>query len=515
MKIFLSHAGYDKVLVRSVRKLLPNYISVWIDEFDLIAGEELGQGLRSAVHHKSDFIVIFLSEKAVQSSWVMKELQWALEREKDVARELIIPVFLEKISPDKIPLSLRGRKYLECHGTTERGIQFLADQISNHLALWLNKQFERNKSELENCRRLLKEIEVDIVPGTSHEYNEDYYRYFDRYLRNSRESVLLVGSGFHCAGDAGLKLAKGYLRALTGCAMRHGLHRIEMADPETMTTWLDLVSEFLAPMEKVKISIPTKQGIVLLKDVCLIDSETDSPVVEIMLPVKKIDSHTIKAVDVAGPALFIRGMPARKISKAVLGNIRQLKRDGLIEEVSVAEFRRKFNLQDPSEKQTDIKAYYFAYGSNMLSEQMRVRIPSADIETAKPAVLKGYRLAFNIPGQIFSSTVANVVEDSESDVWGVLYEANHDELIRRMDFYEAVHQDEYHPDWLEVLPDGDHESVTALVYRNETASDSGEPSAGYVARMLQGASGHDLPRDYVQQLEELHASLVYKEDMRP
>jgi len=78
MKIFFSHSSRDKPLVREIRSYLPPHIRAWIDEDDLLVGEDLEQSIKSAITSTADFLVIFIGADSIRSHWVKRELDWAL-----------------------------------------------------------------------------------------------------------------------------------------------------------------------------------------------------------------------------------------------------------------------------------------------------------------------------------------------------------------------------------------------------------------------------------------------------
>ena len=83
--------------------------------------------------------------------------------------------------------------------------------------------------------------------------------------------------------------------------------------------------------------------------------------------------------------------------------------------------------------------WYFAYGSNLLTDQMVKR--TGPIRQAFRCRLKGFRFAFNQQsddGQIY----ANIVHDLTSEVRGVVYLFD-PMAFEKMDHYEGVADDHY------------------------------------------------------------------------
>jgi len=86
---------------------------------------------------------------------------------------------------------------------------------------------------------------------------------------------------------------------------------------------------------------------------------------------------------------------------------------------------------------------YFAYGSNCLAERLRLRTGVASKELLgprpKPAMLRGYRLSFSLPGvPLVEPSFATVVPSPRDSVWGCLYELPTENLWRRLCLTEGV-----------------------------------------------------------------------------
>jgi hypothetical protein len=106
IRIFLCHASGDKPVVRELYQWLTrDGFQPWLDEEDLLAGQDWEAEIKRAVH-EADVVLVCLSQSATtKRGFVQKEIKFAL----DVADELplgtifIIPVRLEDCSvPDRL-----------------------------------------------------------------------------------------------------------------------------------------------------------------------------------------------------------------------------------------------------------------------------------------------------------------------------------------------------------------------------------------------------------------------------
>jgi gamma-glutamylcyclotransferase len=142
--------------------------------------------------------------------------------------------------------------------------------------------------------------------------------------------------------------------------------------------------------------------------------------------------------------------------------------------------------------------WYFAYGSNLLSEQMVARtgpIRTGD-ERSRIARLPNYRLVFNVLGDD-GCTYANIARRGD-DVLGVIYRCGEEEL-KKLDYYEH----EYERQFVVVIDVRAAIELQAVVYvaRPESVTDDGRPSADYLQRILTGARAHGLPQEYIRSIE--------------
>ena len=144
-------------------------------------------------------------------------------------------------------------------------------------------------------------------------------------------------------------------------------------------------------------------------------------------------------------------------------------------------------------------ALYFAYGSNMATEVMASKCSEASV--LGPARLAGYRLAFSRRSIRTGTGVANVVSDSGSSVWGVLYEVS-DRCLASLDRKEGYPW-AYDRRAVEVTLESG-EPLRALTYVvDEPEPDEVEPSSDYANGLVAAANEQGLPAAYVESLRAL------------
>jgi len=151
----------------------------------------------------------------------------------------------------------------------------------------------------------------------------------------------------------------------------------------------------------------------------------------------------------------------------------------------------------------------FGYGSNMRTEQLRARCPSAT--DFAPAWLPGHRLAFVGHSGAWGGSVATVEPRRNGMVGGVIASITCDDLLQ-LDVYEGA-PIVYRRLWLLVrLGSPAGRRVNAWVYVH-TGAEVGGPSYRYLAALVAGATEHGLPWEPIVEAAErcLRAEVVREE----
>jgi gamma-glutamylcyclotransferase len=145
---------------------------------------------------------------------------------------------------------------------------------------------------------------------------------------------------------------------------------------------------------------------------------------------------------------------------------------------------------------------YFAYGSNMLTERLRQRCPTAvPVGTAR---VTGYAIAFHKRSNRDASGKATLHPAPEAMVHGVLFaidDADRDAL----DAAEGVGNGYARLDDFAVTRDGATRTVTTYIATDSHIDADLTPFDWYRALIVAGARQHALPTDYVARLDEVRA----------
>lgn len=109
--IFLSHTSDDKPFVRKLKKSLEEHgvEKVWLDEAEIQIGDALINKIEEGLT-KTKYIGIVLSPKSIESKWVKKELEVAMNREIETGEIVILPLLYQAC---KLPAFLTGKLYAD------------------------------------------------------------------------------------------------------------------------------------------------------------------------------------------------------------------------------------------------------------------------------------------------------------------------------------------------------------------------------------------------------------------
>lgn len=161
MRLFLSHASEDKPFVEALRAGLPAHARTWLDIDNLYASHSLSDELRRAILDENDYVVLFVSPHSLQSDWVARELAWALEREADLLRPFVVPVFLPGVAesaPSSGPFApLWQRIYLKCPSDAAAAAAELARHLFGLLSEWIETAGDSSR------KRFIARLRADLT----------------------------------------------------------------------------------------------------------------------------------------------------------------------------------------------------------------------------------------------------------------------------------------------------------------------------------------------------------------
>ncbi|MBI5681831.1 MAG: gamma-glutamylcyclotransferase [Deltaproteobacteria bacterium] len=153
--------------------------------------------------------------------------------------------------------------------------------------------------------------------------------------------------------------------------------------------------------------------------------------------------------------------------------------------------------------------YYFAYGSNMDEKDLKDWCKEKNRSFPEwkllgTACLNGYQLSFNYYSTGRNGGAANLMEPSDSKVYGLLFEINKEYDI------ETIRKKEGCPDYYGEIPitvkykDKNITNVkTYKVVKTKEKSGHQKPTKYYMNLILKNARTNEFPPEYIQYLEKI------------
>lgn len=151
--------------------------------------------------------------------------------------------------------------------------------------------------------------------------------------------------------------------------------------------------------------------------------------------------------------------------------------------------------------------YYFAYSIYMDIEQMRLVCP--DSKTVGAGKLYGYRLDFTRYSTLRESTVADIIESGNDEVFGIIYELSEKDLERLNDFevarkfYNKIYVDIHHYRPQRKRTMGNKGLIRCFTYEVTNKNPkAGKASIEYINPMIEAAFKYRFPFSYIKKINE-------------
>jgi len=149
---------------------------------------------------------------------------------------------------------------------------------------------------------------------------------------------------------------------------------------------------------------------------------------------------------------------------------------------------------------------YFAYGSVLSKRHLGEWAAEHGVDArlfagGAPAVLKGYRLVFDVDSRFWGGKVANLAEDKDGTVHGMLFEIPpmaKDAVLKKEGVATGLSQEIA----VTVEVDGKQLSAKAFTARPEKRTEAGAPSGRLMGYLVEGAKERGLPEAWIAELEK-------------
>jgi transcriptional regulator with XRE-family HTH domain len=95
--LFISHNRVDRPFVRRIsRELRKRGVPYWLDEAEILPGDSLIEKIAAGIT-EMDYVLCFISEDSIKSSWVKKEISIALSREIEGRQVRVVPAMIGNV----------------------------------------------------------------------------------------------------------------------------------------------------------------------------------------------------------------------------------------------------------------------------------------------------------------------------------------------------------------------------------------------------------------------------------
>ena len=129
MKVFISHADTDDAFVKKIAAGLEKAgFEAWDASREILPGDNWADKTARALQ-ESEAMVVLLSPDALRSSWVRREIEYALGEQS--YRKRLIPVLAEELNEEEIPWILRHLPMIQLgeYAKEEEGIHQIAQVL--------------------------------------------------------------------------------------------------------------------------------------------------------------------------------------------------------------------------------------------------------------------------------------------------------------------------------------------------------------------------------------------------
>jgi hypothetical protein len=136
MALFISYSHSDRDFVdRLAMQLVTHKVNVWLDRWEMHAGDSLLDRIQTAITNASALLVI-LSPDSVDSEWCKKELNSGLMRELEERRVVILPILVRDCT---IPPFLREKFYADFRNDFDSGLSTVLESVAKVTNEWRNR----------------------------------------------------------------------------------------------------------------------------------------------------------------------------------------------------------------------------------------------------------------------------------------------------------------------------------------------------------------------------------------
>jgi len=200
MSVFISYNSKDEEFVDKLGKeLMLHRVPIWRDKWQMRLGDSITNSVQDAMENAS-FVCLVLSENALNSRWVKREITASLVRELEEKNLKVLPILIDDC---QLPLFLRDKLYADFRKDFDSGVKMILNAVADKYNLFAGKITNDQKTTSFGTDVIVYkdslEINFDII---SQDDDADYF-ILTKVKLTGNENSLECYNEFKRNGDAG------------------------------------------------------------------------------------------------------------------------------------------------------------------------------------------------------------------------------------------------------------------------------------------------------------------------
>jgi hypothetical protein len=192
MRVFISYSVSDARTAGQLGKDLGTLgLSVWVDKQEIKVGDSIPYKISEGVR-TSDYVILLVSRKSLESRWVEREWLPAIHREIENGQTTLLPVILEDCD---LPTILSDKRYADFRDGYVAGLSDLATVFADRLVSDHSRHLGIHTGSKDNISELLESlfdccgrthsIRVRQLLSTLFAINDPRHQHFPEWLEGN------------------------------------------------------------------------------------------------------------------------------------------------------------------------------------------------------------------------------------------------------------------------------------------------------------------------------------------
>jgi hypothetical protein len=213
MSVFISYNRNDEAFVDKLSNaLVAAHVPVWRDVWQLGLGDSITNSVQDALD-KSSFVCLVLSNNALKSKWVEREITASLVRELEERKLSILPLVTDNC---KLPPLLRDKLYADFRNDFDAGVKMILNAVADKYNLYSGKISNNSKATSFGTDVILYEKSIEINLDIISEDDDAEYYILTKVKFTGNEQSLEQFQLYDSDGEAGV-----FIREIVGVCTKN------------------------------------------------------------------------------------------------------------------------------------------------------------------------------------------------------------------------------------------------------------------------------------------------------